>query len=158
MNDLWSSGVTSILTQMIVVVGCVLLFRAKRTIPAFIMVVGSVATFVLYLLGLAWYLEFLSASWLYYIDPTTAVAPRRHQPRGLQAARADRSTGRAGSTASIPHSSIPRRAGIAFEVPCRGGAEGSSASFSTALCRRHMCAPKRRDDPSNQFGARIVSS
>ncbi len=67
MSDLWSSGVTSILTQMIVVVGCVLLFRAKRTIPAFIMVVGSVATFVLHLLALAWYLEFLSASWLYYL-------------------------------------------------------------------------------------------
>ncbi len=68
MKDLLSFGVTSILTQMIVVVGCVLLYRAKRTIPAFIMVVGSVATFVLRLLALASRLEFVSDSWLYYLS------------------------------------------------------------------------------------------
>ena len=75
----------------------------------------------------------------------------------FRAAGTDRPAGRAGAAASIPHDSLPRRARLALQTPCRRRAKRKPSRLLRPSCAVDTCMPpNNRDDPSKRFGVRIV--
>ena len=56
-----------ILSHLAIMIGSILLFRRRKTIPLFFMVVASASALVTESLAVATYLEVMSGSWIYYL-------------------------------------------------------------------------------------------
>lgn len=61
------SYVVSIAAHLFVLLASVLLFRARKSMPLLIMMVGSALVFAVEALSLAAHLEYVGESWAYYL-------------------------------------------------------------------------------------------